>query len=418
MRGIRIGTVAVLVAVLVGSGLAPASALGRRIVPETFGVQDDWANPDDSGAWGTARMWAAWCTVQPTADTEIDQAATRTLTRAYQTYVRSGARRLTVSLGHPSAWVFDDHPTAKARNPYVWYCEASMANTSFPTASSMRSGRVHDAYVAYVTAVIRAGAPYLAANPANRLVLQAWNEPNLRNGGTVTNEIPGAARSWSKASKSLRAQERILREVARTLIPGRYEISSPSLYGKTNSLNTEYFQDQARSRTVDSFSINFYTLGQRSVNTSLAKWRRKGTAAKKLITSHRTLRKVPIWLTETNHNLTNGSPSEINLTPAWASPAAQKRMTEVTTMEALRLGFAGIQWYQGTLKQVAVNTRPGTPATLASLALRRELVGRRVVRCSTTKKKRTTCTLTSRHGSGRITVAWSAKGSAGVRITR
>ncbi len=417
MRVPRLATAAFLALVLAGSLLAPASALGRPIVPETFGVQDDWARPDDSGAWGTARMWAAWCTVQPKSNMEVNEAVSKRLTRAYQTYVRSGARRLTVSLGHPSPWVFNNHHKAWARNKHVWFCEASNANTSFPTASSLRSGRVHYAYVAYVEAVIIAGAPYLAANPSNRLVLQAWNEPNLRNGGTITNKIPGAARTWSQASDSLRAQERIIRQVASAMIPGRFELTSPSLYGKKTGLNTKYFAAQARSRTVDSFSINFYTLRQKSVNTSLAKWRSKGTVAKKLITRYRSLRSVPIWSTETNHNLTNGIPSKKNLTKTWASPSAQKRMVEVTTMEALRIGFAGIQWYQGTLKQVAVNTRPGTPATIASAALSRELTGRRVVRCST-KKKTTRCVLTARPGSGRITVSWSAKGSSGVRITR
>ncbi len=418
MRVLRIGTTAVLAAVLVGSALAPSSAAGRPIVPQSFGVQDDWARSDDSGAWGTARMWAAWCTVQPRSDTEVNDAANKRLGRVYQTYVRSGARRLTVSLGHPSPWVFKDHKKARARNKHVWYCEASNANTSFPSASSLRSGRVHDAYVAYVAAVITAGQPYLDANPANRLVLQAWNEPNLKNGGTITNKIPGTARSWSQASDSLRTQERIIRQLAQEMIPGRFEITSPSLYGRTSGLNTKYIKAQSRSRTVDSFSLNFYTLREKSVNGSLAKWRSKGTKAKKLITRYRSLRSVPIWLTETNHNLTNGIPSKKNLTRTWASPAAQKRMLEVTTMEALRIGFAGIQWYQGTLKQVAVNTRPGTPATVASLTLSQELIGRRIVRCSTNKKKTTTCTLTARPGSGRIKVSWSAKGSSGVRITR
>ncbi len=417
MPVLRIAIAAVLAVLLVGSAVGPSSAAGRPIVPETFGVQDDWAQPDDSGAWGTARMWAAWCTVQPRSDLEVNDAATRKLTRAYGTYVRSGARRLTVSLGHPSPWVFNDHRKATARNKHVWYCEASNANTSFPTASSLRSGRVHDAYVAYVAAVISAGAPYLDANPANRLVLQAWNEPNLRNGGTIANRIPGAARSWSQASDSLRAQERIIRQVASEMIPGRYEVTSPSLYGKKTGLNTKYFKAQSRRRTVDSFSINFYTLRQKSVNTSLAKWRKKGAVAKRLITRYKSLRSVPIWLTETNHNLTNGNPSTKNLTKAWAKPAAQKRMVEVTTMEALRIGFAGIQWYQGRPKQVAVNTRPGTPATIASAALSQELIGRRLVRC-TTKKKKTTCVFTARPGSGRISVSWSATGSSGVRITR
>ena len=406
-----------LALIMVVTMIGPANAAALRITPEYFGVQDDVVQADNSGAWTTARMWAAWCTLQPQASTSIAESAAQGLERAFRTYTESGARRLTVSLGHPAPWVFDDDPHAWQHNDRVWFCEKSAANTSFPLASQLRSGPVSDAYVRYVVAVVEAGRDYLAADGRNKLVLQAWNEPNLRNGGTVSPRIPGAATTWNEAAESLQQQERIVRGIANALIPGRFEITTPSLYGKKTALNTKYMKAQAKKRTVDSFSLNFYTLRQKSVNKSLKLWTRKAAVAKKLVTRHKKLRKVPIWLTETNHNLINFIPDQDNVDGIWATPKVQKRLVEVTTMEAIRRGFAGIQWYQGSPAQTAVNARPGTPATLASAALRDELLGRRLLGCSK-KKAITKCRMTARPGSGRITVKWSAKGTAGVKILR
>lgn len=396
----------------------PASAKARPITPEYFGVQDDGAGVPDDLAWSTGRVWAAWCTIQPTRETEVADAAQRRLGPTFAMYAGTATTRLTVSLGHPSPWVFDNHRLAvSSKGVRVWYCEYAAANTSFPTVRTLRSEPVKSAYADYVRAVIDAARPYLDANAENTLVLQAWNEPNLLNGGTITNRIPGAARSWKAASASLREQERIMRRVATELIPGRFEVTSPSLYGKKTALGTRYFKDQAKRRTIDSISLNFYTLRQGTVNKSLARWRTRAGVAKRLVTKHKRLRKVPIYLTETNHNLVNHQGDYGNLTTRWAAPAAQQRMVEVTTMEAIRRGFAGIQWYQGTPTQTAVDTRPGTVATEAGKALRAELVGRRLVKCRT-KKSRTTCTFSARPDSGRIKVSWSSKGSRGVTISR
>lgn len=412
--------VAVFLAACIGFvGVAgEASAASKRIKPEFFGVQDDWYGRDDTGAWGTARIWAAWCTVQPTAETDLQQSVADLIGGAYQTYADAGVTRLAVSLGHPASWVYNDHPVAVSRErTYIWYCDYNAANTSFPTVTTLRSEPVRGAYITYISAVIEAARPYLEANKRNTLVLQAWNEPNLNNGGSVRNAIPGAAQSWKQASKSLREQERIMRAVARDLIPGRFEISSPALYGKDTTLNKRYFKAQAKKRTIDSVSLNMYTLRQRSVNKSVALWRKKARVAKQVVTRHKRLRNIPIWLTETNHNLRNDTDDVGNRDGKWAQPRVQKRLLEVTTMEALRRGYAGIQWYQGSPTQTAVNTRPGTPASEAGLALRKQLLKRKLVKCST-KKSRTTCTLSSRPGSKRIQVRWSLKGSKGVRILK
>lgn len=412
--------VAVFLAAAIGFvGVAgEASAASKRIKPEFFGVQDDRYGRDDTGAWGSARIWAAWCTVQPTAETRLQQSVADLIGGAYRTYADAGVKRLAVSLGHPASWVYNDHPVAVSREyTHIWYCDSNAANTSFPRATTLRAGPLRAAYITYISAVIKAARPYLEANRRNKLVLQAWNEPNLSIGGSVRNAIPGAARSWKQASKSLREQERIMRAVAGGLIPGRFEISSPALYGRDNPLNSRYFTAQDRKRTIDSVSLNVYTLRQRSVNKSVALWRRKARDAKQVVTRHRRLRNIPIWLTETNHNLRNDTDEVGNRDGKWAESWVQKRLLEVTTMEALRRGFAGIQWYQGSLKQTAVNTRPGTPASEASLALRKQLLRRKRINC-TTKKTRTTCTLSSRPGSKSIQVRWSLKGSKGVGILK
>jgi hypothetical protein len=327
-----------------------------------------------------------------------------------------GVTRLTVSFGHPAPWFFGNHPAAIANsNKRIWFCGGAAAGGTFPSVAMLRAPATRSVYEAYVAGVIAAGKPYLSANPANKLVLQAWNEPNLLNGGAPSTKIPGAARTWKQASDSLREQERIIRAVAARMIPGRYEITTPSLYGKKSQLNTHYLKAQAKKRTVDSISLNFYTLRQASVNKSLAQWKKKASTAKKLVTKHKKLRGLPIWITETNHNLINGIPYRGNVTSFWATPDVQKRLVEVTTMEALRQGFAGIQWYQGAPEQTAVNAQAGSVATVASTALMRELVGRRVTKC-TVKKSTTTCSLSARPESPAIRVSWSSKGSAGVSI--
>ena len=414
-RARRIASTVAVVLVVV-AGAAPAAEAPAPVVPEFFGVQDDQVRPLDPAAWATGRLWAAWCTVQPSPELEVVRAARDALRPAFKTFAASDTRRLTVSLGHPAPWVFGDHPAAVRERPKrVWYCDRHASVTAFPSASTLQSGPVGEAYVAYVEAVIRAARPYLASNPRNMLVLQAWNEPNLRNGGTVQERIPGAARTWREASDSLREQERIIWRVAAALIPGRFEVTSPALYGKPTALGAVYLKQQARSRTVDSFSLNVYTVREDSVNRSLDLWRAKASSAKRLVTRYRALRFLPIWVTETNHNLVNGIPDDSNVQGQWADPGTQKRLVEVTTMEALRLGFAGLQWYQGSPTQTAVTTLPGSPAAQAVKALRAELMGRMLTGCST-RAAVTTCTLSARTDSGPIQVRWSRSGALGVEV--
>jgi hypothetical protein len=413
----RASAVGLLTTLLLAGLLGPAHAARNPIGPTFFGVQDDSATNDDP-TWGSARLWAAWCTVQPDPAEDPVEAAERALGAAFATYVRAGTSRLTVSLGHPPPWVFGDHPAAVSRAGSVaWFCGGHRAVTTLPTRTSLRRSALRARYTAYVRGVVVAAQPYLLADPANRLVLQAWNEPNLRNGVTLTRDIPGGVGTWAASARSLQEQERIIRRVARELIPGRFEVTTPSLYGRPTALGSAYFRAQARSRTVDSISLNFYTLRQRTPEASLRQWREKAARAKRIVVRHRPLRRLPIWITETNHNLVNGIPDQSNVTGVWAGPEVQRRLLEVTTMEALRAGFAGIQWYQGSLAQTAVNTRPGTVAAEAGRALRTELEGRSLVAPCRSARRVTTCRLSARTGSGPITVRWSERGSSGLTIT-
>ncbi len=418
----RVLTVAALLGVLL-SGLVPAPASAapvqpRQVRPDFFGVQDDQQR-NDAPVWGAARIWGGWCAIQPSAGTNVVQSANRVLGQAFALHASTRRTRVTISLGHPPPWVYGNHPQATRRgNPRVWYCGAPRSVTAFPSVTVLRAGPVRDAYVRYVAAVITSAEPYLVAHPANRLVLQAWNEPNLRNGGKVTYRIPGAARTWKQAAESLRLQERIMRAVAQQLIPGRFEISSPALTGRRTKLGTPYFRAQAKDRTVDSFSLNFYTRVHGSVNSSLKRWRYEAGRAKRLVTRYKRLRGVPIWITETNHQLVNRRHDLRNLRPKWSAASAQKRMAEVTTLEAIRHGFAGLEWYQGNPKQqTALDVRPGTPATQSVLALRAELEGRWLTACRV-RKKQTTCSFSARPGSPPIRVMWSRRGTAGVTILR
>jgi hypothetical protein len=400
--------------VMVVTPAVGASATGRPVTPQFVGIQDDLIRPNQVGAWGSARMYAKWCQVQRKASD--DTRASSILARGFKTHADMGVSRLTVSLGHPAPWFFGNHPAAVAKsNKRIWFCGGAAAGGTFPSVAMLRAPATRTVYEAYVAGVIAAGKPYLSANPANKLVLQAWNEPNLLNGGKPSTRIPGAARTWKQVSDSLREQERIIRAVASRMIPGRFEITTPSLYGKKTALGKYYLKAQAKSRTVDSISLNFYTLRQKSVNKSLAIWKQRASTAKKLVTKHKTLRGLPIWITETNHNLINFIPYRGNVTSFWATPKVQKRLVEVTTMEALRQGYAGILWYQGAPAQTAVNAQSGSVATAASTALMRELMGRRVTKCSV-KKSTTTCSMSARPGSQAIKVSWSSKGSAGVSI--
>ena len=397
------------------TGIA-ASAWALPVDVTFFGVHDDESLRVKPTQWGTGRLHAAWCDVQPTATSDAGAVAADLLERPFRVSARNNVRRLNVSLGHPAAWVFADHPRATATaDVAVWYCQHSRANVSFPTARSLTAGPVHDAYAAYVGAVIAAAGEYLATDPGNRLVLQAWNEPNLGNGGQVRRTIPGAARTWKQAAASLQQQERIIRAVAEALIPGRYELSSPALYGKSNALLTAYLARQAKDRTVDSVSLNFYS-HRVAVTGAMARWTKKAATAIQLVRRHRGLRALPVWITETNHNLVN-SRKQTNRTPTWTTPAAQRRLMEVTTLEAMRQGFAGIEWYQGSLAQTAVNTRPGSVATHANARLRDLLVGRVLVRCKAGKTN-SWCVFSAKKGSPAIRVSWSAKGAAGIVVGR
>jgi len=387
--------------------VAPSHAAPRPIGPTFFGVQDDhfW-NP--SGAYGTGRIWRTWCDVQPTANVNPRIGAARVFGPGFITNAKR--TRITLLLGHPAPWVYGNHPNAK-KKIHMWYCGAQRSAVAFPTVAKLRNPGMRAAYTNYVTGVIQAAKPYLAANPRNRIVLQAWNEPNLKSGGRVNTGIPGAAKTWGQAAASLREQERIIRSVARRMVPGRYELSSPSFYGKPGPLTKAYFAAQAKSRTIDSVSVNFYTVNVKSPNGSLKQWRSKAARAKSIVTRYPALRGLPIWITETNHNLINYSTSQANKRPPWSTPAVQRRLAEVTTLEAMRMGFAGIEWYMGALAQVAVNTWPGHPATVATARLNAALSGRRLIRCGTTW-----CSFTARPGSRAVTVTWSRSGSSGVTI--
>lgn len=405
---------AVVLTAVVALPATPASAIPGHVVrPEYFGVQDD-RQTNGSDGFGAARMWAAWCTVQPSPRVPAARAASRALSRGFALNAAAGRNRLTVSLGHPPPWVFGNHARSLKRIG-IWYCKQKRSAVAFPSPASLRAGPVRAAYAAYVAGVVAAAKKYLAADRSNRLVLQAWNEPNLGSGGRVSGRIPGTARTWTQAAESLREQERIMRAVARRLIPNRFEITTPSMYGKPTRLGTPYFRLQAKARTVDSVSLNFYTLYVSSPTSSLKRWRSRAAEARGLITRYRSLRGLPIWITETNHNLVN-SRKQTNRKPVWAAPAAQKRMVDVTTLEAMRLGYAGIGWYQGSLSQTAVNVRAGTPAAVANRQLRDRLVGRRVLGCGT-RKGQSWCVFSARKGSPPLRATWASNGSSGVTFS-
>lgn len=395
-------------------GLA-GSAWSLPIDATYFGVHDDEVLRVKPSQWGTGRMHAAWCTVAPSSTADVHATADQTLATTFRVNAKNDVRRLNVSLGHPAPWVFGDHPTAvRTSVELIWYCQHALANTSFPTRKSLIVGPVHDAYDSYIRAVIAAAGDYLGADPANRLVLQTWNEPNLGNGGQVTRRIPGAARTWKQAAASLQEQERIIRAVADELIPGRFEISSPALYGKSNALTRAYLAAQARDRTVDSISLNFYTHTRRP-GVTMARWTTKAAAAIGLVRAYRSLRTVPVWITETNHNLVNNQPgNRSNMQGLWASAAVQRHLVEATTAQALRLGFAGLEWYQGSLQQVAVNTRAGTIGALAAQEFLAQVAGRTVQKCGS-RRTVITCTLVSPDPTvPPLRMRWSTKGFDGV----
>lgn len=400
--------------ILISTLLAvPSQAAAKPIHHTFFGVQDDHQT-NHSTAYGAARLWKPWCQIQPSAQVPARTGADRILAPAFAANAKAQRTRVTVLLGHPAPWVYNNHPNAHKKTG-LWYCAQNRSGIAFPSVALLRTTRVRAAYVNYVAAVISAAEPYLAANPANRVALQAWNEPNVGSGGNVKTGIPGAATSWKRAASSLREQERLIRAVARRMIPGRYEITSPSFVGKSGKLVRAYFGAQAKARTIDSASVNFYTQNVSTPNGSLRQWRTNAAKAKRIVTRYKALRGLPIWITETNHNLINYSPRQTNMRRPWTAPSVQRRLAEVTTMEAMRLGFAGIEWYQGALAQTAVNTRPGTPATAATARLNSALRGRTIIGCGTNKGV-SWCRLSARPGNRAIRVTWANSGAGGVQL--
>ncbi len=398
------------------SGGGPGSPWRTPVGDPYLGVHDGQGKPVGPNLWGTSRVLALWCAVQPIRGINVTDSARTRLDGEYAKNAANGVRRLNVTLGHPAAWVFKDAKAARStKNVPARYCQHTLANTSFPTRKSLASGPVRTAYVEYVRAVIRASKNYLAANGANKLVLMAANEPNLRSSGQVSRTIPGAARSWEEAAASLQKQERIMRKVAQQMIPGRFEITSPAMYGKQNAGATAYFKAQAKYRTIDSISLNFYTFGVTPAK-ALASWRAKATRALKVVKTYQRLKRVPVWITETNHNLVNGNPRDrSNISSDWMSGPTQKHLAQATLAEAMRMGFAGIEFYQGSASQVALKYYPGTVAFQSTRSLFVLLAGRKLQKCTTTKSI-VTCSFSARPIDGPVQLRWSAKGLSGVTV--
>jgi hypothetical protein len=384
------------------------------VTPETFGNQDDGNTGNTGETYSTGRVWAAWCTVQPeltTTNTEM----VNNVKPAFDANLRT--TRLNVTLGHPPVWVYNNtKAAANQKGIFLWYCQFASANLTTPTVTMLKTTPTGALYKQYVRNVITAAGGYLAADPANKLVFEGWNEPNLRSGSIITSKIAGGVNTWPAAANSMQQQERYIREVGNEMIPGRFEVSSPAVYGKRTPFTDAYWAAQSNHRTIDSVSVNFYTHNS-TPNLSLQEWRRKAAKANLSVREHRKLRNVPIWVTETNHNLVNFNGNKSNLRAPITSPATQTRLTEVTLLEGLRAGYKGIEWYQGALPQTAVNTRPGTPGYAAVNRVRNVLVGRKLVKCRDVTAMSTVCVFTKKTatlGSEPVTATWSLVGTNGV----
>jgi hypothetical protein len=246
------------------------------VTPATLGSL--YGSADRSGL-ASVRIWgpATWCEVQPTEDSDVSANLDRLLApRLDEVAAAQGAAIITI--GHPAPWVFDDHPKAVASAGRSWFCGDHASGISIPgpktlsTPKGANNSRQELRWATYVEAYVdwitqRYGASL-------KVVLEVWNEPNLKSGIDYRLGVPGAARTREETVAALHRLESIAFGVIRTRGAGaRITLaSSPMLARPTHAFTKLYLAAHNRQRRIDAIHVNIYAIKGSTPGAWAADW--------------------------------------------------------------------------------------------------------------------------------------------------
>lgn len=423
-RGAIAAAIAASAALIAAQLPATAAVAPRTIAPRgwqvTSGAFGIMGGVEDGSALTSVRTWdtrANWCDIQPTPDADMVANLERLLAPRLDVAVGRGTTSAIISLGHPAPWVFDNHPKA-VKSAKVWSCGNHAAGISIPSAASLKDGSVQwNRFQEYARTVMAFVAQRYGTNLA--VAFQVYNEPNLASGLDPRLKIPGAARSATEAATSLYAYERI----AQRLLAGEfantgYALMATALYQRPSAFTYKYLSLHNRNRLFSSLAFNIYGWKKKTPDGMVSEWNSKAWLVRKTVNRYSKLRRLPIYITETNHNLVNNNHDRSNLKSVIGAASTQVRLATGTQMDAFFHGFSGVYWlgpWRHQQAAVRVTVPEGSPARDALIVLRSGINGRVLVSCSASKVR--TCTFRDPTGvRGDLRIMWRTSGSATVRI--
>ena len=341
-----------------------------------------------------ARLWdqgVNWCDLQPTADADVATQAAARLGPILDVLATNGTRRVIIPLGHSAPWVFGDSAQAKAPatrwskgSRAIWFCGGHASAVSVPKPGTLRLATdgskplQYQSFENYVDALMG----YVQANYADRFAVtfQVMNEPNLLNGIDIKAKVPGAATTTAEAVASLVAMESITANLIRTRYPA-FDLVSTAIYQKDNDFARRYLRAQAVRTNISAVAYNVYSR-TKTATAMVMDWDSRVVKARAWVRRHSSLRRLPLIITETNHNLINHAPADrSNLKSSITSASAQAQLAAATVMNATFRGVRDVYWLDAPRGRAAVNLAPGTPGPAAILALSTATQGMRLTGC-------------------------------------
>jgi hypothetical protein len=420
----RIASTGAAAALLAGAVSVPAEATGNKgwpVTPGSFGIMYGTTDNDTIAA---VRAWeaATWCRIQPTPDADMQSILASTLGGQLDAQRATGATTAIVGLGHPPAWVFNN--AARAHRPVVQYgCDNNAAaGVSIPAYSTLKRGKNGalpvqaqrwDTYVRNVIAFINA-----RYGQSMSIMLQVWNEPNLKSGLSVKTKVPGSSRTLKDAVASLYELERITRVAVNSAGNPAITLTSTALHQRPNTFAKLYLAKQGRKPVVQSLSFNVYGYKTRTPNSMVKQWNDLVKDLRARVHKYPKLRRLPAHIGETNLNLVNNGYDKSNLAGSVTKPDAQRRLAAAIQMDAFYHGFRSVYWLAGPQVQSAVNIwhYPGTPSRAALTVLRGQLLNSQINGCRTKSGVRS-CTFRDPAGTT-FNVYWRMSKSSTVRLPR
>jgi hypothetical protein len=359
--------------------------------------------------------------VQPTAASDVSASLDRLLAPSLDAVAAAGGAAI-VTIGHPAPWVFNNHPKAVASADKSWFCGDHASGISIPSPRALarsadgtpsRQASLWAAYVqAYVEWITQRYGRSL------KVVLEVWNEPNLKSGIDYRLGIPGAARTREEAVTALHRLESIAYDVIRTRGAGaRITLASSALLTRpTHAFTKLYLAAHNRKRSIDAIHVNVYGITGSNPGAWAADWDTRAAQFKAAVRSYRALRTLPLRIVEANLNLTNLGQNDYNLRASTARPAVQRRMATATQMNAYYHGYSALYWlvpWGPTQAAVQVRTEPGNVARDALAVLHSAVSGTTFSACSQRSGLRT-CSF--RGPQGRVKVLWRTSGTSKVTL--